>query len=199
MTRSKLDNYYHKAKKEGYAARSIYKLEEIDRRYHILKSGMKVVDLGCHPGSWMQYVSRKVGPKGLVIGVDIQPLVVAQSANTRFIQTDLFDLKAEDFRKYAESFDLILSDAAPRTTGVHHADVDKSVAMAEKAFDLAQELLKPGGALVTKVFFGAGTDELIRRVKVAFKLGKAHKPSASKAKSKEIYLLGVGLKQPFKP
>ncbi|KIX10774.1 SAM-dependent methyltransferase [Dethiosulfatarculus sandiegensis] len=194
MTRSNLDNYYHKAKKEGYAARSIYKLEEIDRRYHILKSGMKVVDLGCHPGSWMQYVSRKVGPKGLVVGVDIQPLAVAQSANTRFIQTDLFNLKADDFRKYAESFDLILSDAAPRTTGVHHADVDKSVAMAEKAFDLARELLKPGGGLVTKVFFGAGTDDLIKKVKIAFKLGKAHKPSASKSKSKEIYLLGMGLK-----
>ena len=192
--RTQPDAYYQKAKDEGYAARSVYKLKEIDRRYGLLRRGAKVLDLGCHPGSWLQWTSRKVGPGGLVVGVDIQPLKVELAQNARFIQADLFELEAERLREYAPAYDLALSDAAPRTTGVAHADTAKSHAMAEKALELAGELLVPGGSVVVKIYFGPGADDLIRRVKMEYKLGKAHKPSASKSQSKETYLVGRGFK-----
>ena len=193
MGRKQPDSYYRRAKAEGFAARSVYKLEEMDRRYRLFAKGLKVLDLGCHPGSWMQFVSKRLGPSGLVLGVDIQPIGVALGGNRRFMQADILELVPEQFTEYAP-FDLVISDAAPRTTGVAHADVLKSLVLVEKALDLAGSLLKPGGCFVAKAFFGAGTDEVIARVKKGFKMGKAHKPSASKSGSKEIYLVGVGYK-----
>ena len=189
------DSYYRRAKAEGFAARSVYKLEEMDRRYRLFARGQKVLDLGCHPGSWMQFVSQKVGPSGLVLGVDIQPSGVALGGNRRFIQADILEISPDMLAEHAP-FDLLISDAAPRTTGIAHADVLKSLNLVEKALELAESLLKPGGGFVAKAFFGAGTDEVIARVKRGFEMGKAHKPSASKSGSKEIYLVGLGYRAP---
>lgn len=194
MTRAQPDAFYRRAKKEGYAARSVYKLQEMDRRYRLLRRGQRVLDLGCHPGSWMQYTARRVGPKGLVVGVDIQPLDIDLPDHVRFIHADLFELSPGDLSSFAPAFDLVLSDAAPRTTGVRHADVAGSLDLAARALELARGLLKPGGALVIKVYYGPGVDELIREIKSAFEMGKGYKPTATKAGSKEIYLLGRGLK-----
>ncbi|MFZ5585987.1 MAG: SAM-dependent methyltransferase [Thermodesulfobacteriota bacterium] len=189
-----LDARYHRAKQEGFAARSIYKLEEIDRRYQLFRPGQKVLDLGAHPGSWLQFACARVGAGGLVVGVDLQPAGVELPRQARWRVADLMALTPEDLREYAPAFDLVLSDAAPRTTGVAHADMAASLALTGRALDLALALLKPGGSFVTKVYFGPGVEELIRRVKAAFALGKAHKPEASRAVSKEIYLLGRGRK-----
>jgi 23S rRNA (uridine2552-2'-O)-methyltransferase len=194
MAKARPDSYYQRAKKEGYAARSVYKLKDMDRRYRLLGRGLKVLDLGCHPGSWLQYTSAKVGPKGLVVGVDIQPLGVKAAPNVRFVQADMLGLTPGELSSWAPAYDLVLSDAAPRTTGVAHADVAKSLELAAKALELGLTLLRPGGNLVAKAFFGDGTDELIHRLKAAFKQGKAHKPPASKTGSREIYLIGLGRK-----
>ncbi len=196
MTRQgQADARYHRAKLEGFAARSVYKLEEMDRRYQLLKPGQKVLDLGAHPGSWLQYACQRVGPTGLVVGVDIQEAGVELPAWARYVQADLLTLLPEDLRAFAPAYDLVLSDVAPRTTGVMHADMAASYELTAKALDLAMALLKPGGSLVAKVYFGPQVEELIKRVKAAFSLGKAHKPEASRAASKEIYLLGRGLKK----
>jgi 23S rRNA (uridine2552-2'-O)-methyltransferase len=188
------DAYYHRAKKEGYAARSVYKLEEIDKRYKLLRRGQKVLDLGCHPGSWMQYVAQKVGPKGLVVGVDLKPPAVELPKQARFVQGDILSMEPEALRELAPAYDLALSDAAPKTTGVKGSDVIRSLELTTAAVDLGLKLLKPGGALVAKVFYGKDVDQLIHRVKRAFKMGKAYKPQVTTAGSKEIYLLGRDFK-----
>lgn len=192
--RGQEDAFYHKAKQEGYAARSVYKLKEIDQRYRLLRQGQKVLDLGCHPGSWLQYAAQKVGPGGLVVGVDLEPPAVELPRQVRFIQGDLLTLPPEALARFAPAFDLALSDAAPKTTGVKGADVAKSLELTVRAVELGLGLLKPGGALLAKVFYGKDVDQLIHRIKRAFKLGKAYKPKVTTAGSKEIYLLGRGYK-----
>jgi 23S rRNA (uridine2552-2'-O)-methyltransferase len=194
--RGQTDSYYRRAKAQGFAARSVFKLQEMDKRYGLVKPGQKVLDLGCHPGSWLQYVGQKVGPKGLVLGVDIQPPTVELKPWVEFMQADLLELTPKTLREHVPAFDLVLSDVAPRTTGVSHSDALASLELTEAAVNLALATLKPGGSLLAKVFFGPGVDELIRRVKRAFKLGKGHKPGASRAESREIYILGRGLKNP---
>ncbi|MBI5524455.1 MAG: RlmE family RNA methyltransferase [Desulfarculus sp.] len=196
MTRQgQVDARYHRAKREGFAARSVYKLEEMDRRYQLLRPNQRVLDLGAHPGSWLQYACQRVGRGGLVVGVDIQEAGVDLPAQARYLQADLLALEPQDLRAFAPAYDVVLSDVAPRTTGVMHADMAASYELTAKALDLALELLKPGGSLVAKVYFGPQVEELIKRVKAAFTLGKAHKPEASRSASKEIYLLGRGLKK----
>ncbi len=192
--RGQPDAHYRRAKEEGFAARSVYKLEEMDRRYGLLAARQRVLDLGCHPGSWLQYAAARVGPQGLVVGVDIQPPGVELAAWVRFVQADVLELGVEELKAFAPEYDLVLSDVAPRTTGVMVRDMARSAELTAKALDLALALLKPGGSLVAKVYFGPEVEGLIRRVKAAFSLGKAHKPEASRAASKEIFILGRGLK-----
>ncbi len=191
--RGQEDAFYHKAKKEGYAARSVYKLQEIDRRYRLLRRGQKVLDLGCHPGSWLQYAARRVGAGGLVVGVDLRPPTVELPAQARFLQGDLLEMGPEELGEGAV-FDLVLSDAAPKTTGVKGADVARSLELTTAAVELGLAVLRPGGALVAKVFYGKDVDQLIHRIKRAFQMGKAYKPQVTTAGSKEIYLVGRGFK-----
>lgn len=196
MTRpGQLDARYRRAKQEGFAARSVYKLQEMDGRYQLFRPGQRVLDLGAHPGSWSQFACERVGRGGLVLGVDLQEAGVALSPPGRWLVADLMALTAAELRAQAPAFDLVLSDAAPRTTGVAHADAAASLELTQRALDLALELLQPGGSFLAKVYFGPGVEDLIRRVKAAFSLGKAHKPEASRAASREIYLLGRGLKK----
>lgn len=192
--RGQPDALYRRAKTEGYAARSVFKLKEMDLRYGLLRPGQRVLDLGCHPGSWLQYAAQRVGRGGLVVGVDLQPPAVSLPPWVRFVQADVLELSPGELREHAEAFDLVLSDVAPRTTGVGHQDGAASLALTEAAVELALALLRPGGALVAKVYYGPGVDELIVRVKEAFQLGKGHKPGASRSASREIYILGRGLK-----
>ncbi len=193
MTRlGRPDAYYRRAKSQGYAARSVFKLQEMDQRYGLLRSGQAVLDLGCHPGSWLQYASQRVGRGGRLVAVDIQPLGVSLPPGASFIQADLLKLTPEDIRDQGgvAVFDVVLSDVAPRTTGVKDRDAAASLELSQAALDLALALLRPGGAFLAKVYFGPGVEELIKQVKGAFKLGKGHKPEASRSASKEIYILG---------
>ncbi|MBU4563677.1 MAG: RlmE family RNA methyltransferase [Desulfarculus sp.] len=191
------DAYYRRAKSQGYAARSVFKLQEMDRRYGLLRPGQAVLDLGCHPGSWLQFASQKVGRSGRLVGVDLQEPGVSMPQGSCFIQADLLELTAAEVqeRSGVEVFDLVLSDVAPHTTGIKDRDAAASLELSQAALDMALALLKPGGSFLAKVFFGPGVEDLIRQVKGAFKLGKAHKPDASRSASKEIYILGRGLKQ----
>jgi 23S rRNA (uridine2552-2'-O)-methyltransferase len=191
------DALYRRAKSQGYAARSVYKLQEMDRRYRLLRPGQAVLDLGCHPGSWLQFAAQKVGKKGRLVGVDLQPPGVALPPGVGFIQADVLQLTPDGLRERSgiEAFDLVLSDVAPRTTGVRDRDAAASLELTQAALELALALLKPAGSFLAKVYFGPGVDDLIRRVKRAFKLGKGHKPDASRSASREIYILGRGLKR----
>ena len=191
------DALYRRAKSQGYVARSVYKLQEMDRRYRLLRPGQAVLDLGCHPGSWLQFAAQKVGNKGRLVGVDLQPPGVALPPGVGFIQADVLELTPGGLRERSgiEAFDLVLSDVAPRTTGVRDRDAAASLELTQAALELALALLKPAGSFLAKVYFGPGVDDLIRRVKRAFKLGKGHKPDASRSASREIYILGRGLKR----
>ncbi|UCF01217.1 MAG: RlmE family RNA methyltransferase, partial [Deltaproteobacteria bacterium] len=112
------DHYFHRAKKEGFIARSVYKLEEVDRRVRLLKPGQRVLDLGCHPGSWLQYCARVVGKRGLVVGVDTRKISVELPPHVKCIQADVFELSPADLHHFSKEFDVVLSDLAPATTGI---------------------------------------------------------------------------------
>lgn len=192
--RGQEDAYYHQAKKDGYVARSVYKLQEMDKRYQLLRRGMKVLDLGCHPGSWLQYASDRVGPKGLVVGVDIQPLKLTLPGNARFIEADLLDFNHQALKEFAPAFDAVISDAAPHTTGIRHADAARSLELSGRSVELGCSVLKKGGILVCKVYQGAGMEDLVRRVKQGFKMGKTYTPTVTTKGSREMFLVGKGFK-----
>jgi 23S rRNA (uridine2552-2'-O)-methyltransferase len=190
------DALYHRAKREGWAARSVYKLQELDRRHRLLRRGQRVLDLGCHPGSWLQYAAGRVGPAGLVVGVDLKPPAVELPPNARFVRADLAELEPATLEGLAPAFDLVLSDAAPPTTGVKAADQAKSAGLVEAVLALAGRMLAPGGDMVAKMYQGGETDALLRQVRRMFKKGKAFRPQATTGGSKEIFLVGLGRKGP---
>ncbi len=190
------DHYFKKAKKENFAARSVFKLEEIDKRYHLFKPGQLVLDLGASPGSWSQYASQKVGDKGRVLGVDLSPVTVSLP-NAAFIQADLYDLKLEDIFKehgFHPPFDLVISDMAPKTTGIRSVDQDRSTALCELALDVARRFLKPKGHFVCKLFHNDQFTNLRDEIKKSFDKFEAVKPDSTRKISKEIFLVGIGRK-----
>src|SRR3989338_6519205 len=145
----KAEFYTELAKKQNYPARSVYKLKEIDEKYGIFSKGDKVLDLGCSPGSWLLYISEKIGKRGLATGVDIDQVKIPEKNNVKFIQKSVFDLKEDSFDY---RFDAVVSDMAPNTTGVDFVDSGKSLELSEKAFEIAKFSLKPGGNFVCKIF-----------------------------------------------
>ncbi|HKI99881.1 MAG TPA: RlmE family RNA methyltransferase [bacterium] len=184
------DHYFQRAKREGYAARSVYKLEELDQRYHLLSPGMRVLDLGCAPGSWLQYAARCVGPQGRVVGVDLQALEVSLPPQVRVIQADVFELAPEELAADGAPFDLVISDMAPRTSGIKSADAARSAQLVLRALALAEAVLRPGGTLLVKVFQGAQLPELRNAFRLVFSRVSIAKPRASRSESVEVYLLG---------
>lgn len=191
------DRFFQRAKQEGLRARSAYKLEEIQRRFRILRPGGRVLDLGAAPGAWCQIAAREVGPTGLVLGVDLEPIAglptpVRTWVADAFAPELLDKLRAEGGAPY----DAVLSDLAPKTSGVRGTDEARSLALAERAIELARQVLKPKGSLVVKVFMGGGFEGFLREVKQAFVQVRVVRPEASVARSsKEVYLVGQGLKK----
>jgi len=179
------------AKKEGYPARSIYKLKEIDKKYKIIEEGDRVLDLGCAPGSWLLYISQKVGNKGKVIGVDVEEIKVPQKANIVFIKRSVFDLKESDFKN---KFEAVISDLSPKTSGVKFLDAGKSLELAEKSFEIVKLVLLPGGNFVCKIFESKSSNEFFKKVKNCFDFAKRFKPKAVIKKSKEFYIIGRGFR-----
>ncbi|AHI05470.1 cell division protein FtsJ [Bdellovibrio bacteriovorus W] len=196
MTYNPRDHYFRKAKQENFAARSIFKLEEIDKKYKLFKPGQLVLDLGASPGSWSQYASQKVGGKGKVLGVDLSPVTVSM-ANATFIQADLRDLNLEDiFREHGfePPFDIVMSDMAPKTTGIRFTDQARSMELCELALDVARRFVKKDGHFICKLFHSDEFAKLRDEIKKSFVKCEAVKPDSTRKISKEIFLVGISRK-----
>jgi|GEM_PF-29430 len=186
------DHYTRKAKAEGFAARSVFKLDEINQKHRVFKSGQTVLDLGCAPGSWLQYIARKVGPRGRVVGID-RTEVHLEAAHITTIQGDIYATPAQAFFEAGRGrFDVITSDMAPDTCGNRFADHVRSVELCLRALNLTGRLLKKGGHFVCKVFEGEDVSTLVDAMKVAFGRVKRVKPRSTRAESVEFFLVGLG-------
>ena len=174
------DKLTYRAKKEGYKARSVYKLKQINNKFKIIKKGDKVLDLGAWPGSWMQYCQEK--------GADVLGVDLVKIKGEKFLQLDV--TKEEIFSKIKGEFDVVLSDLSAKTTGIKHLDEGRSVDLAFRALEIAKAFLKPKGNFVCKVFMSEEVKDLIKEIKDRFDFVKVYKPGASKKRSKEIYIIG---------
>jgi 23S rRNA (uridine2552-2'-O)-methyltransferase len=190
------DHYARKARQEEWLARSVYKLEEIDKRFQLIRKGDRILDLGCHPGSWSQYASLMAGPNGEVVGVDLIPPERFSAANFRFIRADVFTLDLAWLLAEIGPRDVVMSDLAPKTTGSASTDVNRSIGLARRALELARGLLKNGGHFVCKVF--EGEDFRLFRDEVAARFGRAKpfRPPAVRKRSREVYIVGKGFSEP---
>jgi 23S rRNA (uridine2552-2'-O)-methyltransferase len=197
------DPYVKLAQKEGYRARAAYKLKEIDETLGLIKPGHLVVDLGSAPGAWSQYVRRKLSPhgaaagelKGTILALDILPMEPVEGVS--FIQGDLREPEVLALLEQAmagRKADVVISDMAPNLSGIASADTARISHLVELAIDFARHQLKPEGALVAKVFHGGGYSQLVKQFKETFRTVKPLKPKASRDKSSETFLVGVGLK-----
>ncbi len=188
------DPYVLRAKKEGLRSRAAYKLIEMDERYHLLKTGQKILDLGAAPGGWSQYAVKKVGPKGRVIGIDL--LDIDPIAGVEFTIMDFLDEDAPDRLKtmLGGLADGVMSDMAANTTGHKKTDHLKIIGLAELAIHFATEVLAPGGFFVAKVFQGGTEGDLLTLLKRDFKTVRHVKPEASRAGSAELYVLATGFR-----
>ena len=188
------DHYFHKAKRDGYVARSAYKLEEIDKKNRLLRLGNLVLDLGCSPGSWLQYASSKVGEKGQVLGVDLQEVKLSLPKNVKVLQADIFEMTVKDLEINGGMVDVILSDMAPKTTGIRDTDAQRSFALNQQVLELSGGLLRPHGILLVKAFQGAPLEKLRSEFSDSFAQVKLCKPKSSRSESVEIFLLGLSKK-----
>ncbi|MCM2277628.1 MAG: RlmE family RNA methyltransferase [Oligoflexia bacterium] len=198
MAYNQKDYFFKKAKKENYAARSIFKLQEIDERFHLLKSGYKVLDLGAAPGSWSQYCSQKVGPRGRVLGIDLQTVKLTMP-NALFIAADMRDLdvgKVMEENGIAPPFDVVLSDMAPKTTGIRVTDQARSLELCELALSTAERFLRPRGHFVCKLFHSEGFEPFRDQLRARFQRVEALRPESTRKESKEIFFIAIGWKGP---
>ncbi|MFO7276919.1 MAG: 23S rRNA (uridine(2552)-2'-O)-methyltransferase RlmE [Pseudomonadota bacterium] len=188
------DPFVQRAQAEGWRSRAVFKLEEIDRREHLLRPGDVCLDLGAAPGAWSQYARRRVGRRGRVVATDILPMDPIEGVE--FVQGDFREQEVFD-RILAlvpeRGVDVVLSDMAPNLSGVDAIDQPRSMYLAELALDLAGRVLKPGGSALIKVFQGAGFQELLAAARRSYAKVKLYKPEASRARSPEMYLLAKHL------
>jgi len=192
MLKNRKDFYFKKAKEEGYRARSAYKLFELNKKYNLIKRNDRVLDLGCNPGSWLQAASKI--SNGLVVGVDILPM--KEIKNVNFIQANVTDKKTIDMIKsISNEFDVILSDMAPKTSGIKELDHNKSIYLSEKALEIAENLLVNNGNFLCKVFQGEFFKEFLDNIKKKFEFVKSSKPESSRRESKEIYIIAKGFRK----
>ncbi|MCB9653474.1 MAG: RlmE family RNA methyltransferase [Deltaproteobacteria bacterium] len=240
------DRFFQEAKAKRFAARSVFKLEEIDERLHLFRRGDRIIDLGCAPGSWLQYLTRIAGPKGMVLGYDLAPLTVTPGPNARFFQVDIlsrspeqimadlgqaiYEQKKQRKDRQAEAatteqsshgpdeaqtrgtseeserlvsspisgprfrIDAVVSDMAPKLSGVRDADQARSLALASHALNIARALVGPRGCFVAKIFQGRDVDAFLVEVKSAFKQVKLIRPEATREGSRESFVIGRELK-----
>jgi 23S rRNA (uridine2552-2'-O)-methyltransferase len=187
----KADHFTKEAKASGYPARSVFKLEEIDRRAQLLKPGMHVLDLGASPGSWTLYAAKRVGPKGKVLGIDLKPLETALPPNATFVIGDAFALEDPQLATFAP-YDVVLSDMAPSTTGNRLGDQTRSYELFMRALEVGGRLLKPGGALVGKIFMGEDLPAARAEVRRLFTSERLIRPEGTRSVSYEIFVVAGG-------
>lgn len=190
------DHYFKQAKKQNYPARSVFKLQEMDKRFGLLSSGLKVLDLGAAPGSWSLYASKKVGPKGEILAIDLLEIDIDLPRQVTCLQSDILEPSEEliSILEQRQPFDLILSDIAPQTTGIKVRDQTKSLELAEAVLDYAKKYLISKGNFVIKIFTGPDVEEFKNELKINFKRLKIFKPKSSRSESKESFLLGFSFK-----
>jgi len=190
------DHYFKKAKQDKYPARSVYKLQEMDKRFHLLRSGQNILDLGATPGSWAIFAAKKAGPQGRVLAVDINETETSFPPQVLFMQGDILDQDAtlHDAIHSRAPFDLVLSDMAPNTTGIKIRDQARSVELAQAAMALARSVLTQGGAAAIKVFQGPDVPDFLKEMREIFTKVKTFKPKSSRPESPEVFVLGLGRK-----
>ena len=190
------DHYFKKAKKDNYFARSIYKLEEIDEKYNVLKVQDKVLDLGYYPGSWIQYTSKKVGANGKVVGIDIKEVNTKIEAldNVTVFQKDINDVQNLGELGVSEKFDVIVSDMAPNTTGIKSVDQARSMQLVEMVFHHLPQFLAENGNFVIKVFDSNDAQVYLKQQRNLFKTFNFLKPKSTRSVSKEFFVIGKGFK-----
>ncbi len=193
------DPFVKLAQKEGFRARAVYKLKEIDEQEHLIKPGQIIVDLGCTPGSWGQYVRRKLAQgdniHGVIIGLDMLPM--EPIANMHFILGDFREdavLNQLEAVLQGRKVDLVLSDMAPNLSGIADADAARMEDLIDLAIDFTKQHMKPSGSLLVKCFNGMGFSQIVEKFRTEFKQVAQKKPKASRDKSSEIFLLGRNLK-----
>ena len=182
------DRFFHKAKSEGFVARSAYKLDELQKKYKLIRPGDFVLDLGAAPGAWSQIASTALGSKGLVVGLDLKPIAI-KLANAKFYVMNAFDFDAAILEK--RTIDVLLSDMAPNTTGIRNTDQARSFDLCEQVIKISELHLKVGGHLVMKVFEGPDANKLIKALEHSFQQTKRLKPEAVRKGSFETYFLGL--------
>jgi 23S rRNA (uridine2552-2'-O)-methyltransferase len=195
LDRQNKDPYVQKARKSGYRARAVYKLEEIDKNFRLIKPGQKIIDLGAAPGSWSQYAAGRLNKRGLLIMVDLLPFEGVEGAE--LIQADFTEpetLSAIKSLSEGALFDLVLSDMAPNITGIALQDQARYERLLQSVLAFCESALRPGGNLLTKFFEGESAQLIRQQLKKQFNQLKTIKPDASRTHSKELYLLALNRK-----
>lgn len=197
------DRFFKKAKQDAFVARSAYKLEEIDRRHQLIEKGARIVDLGASPGSWMQYLAKAVGQNGAVVGYDLEPVKIASGPRAKTFVADVYALTPEAIRAEIAGItgedptgevriDAVLSDMAPKLSGIRDADQARSIGLVERALELADVLLGERGFFVAKFFQGRDADALQKRVREMFVEVKMLRPEATREGSREAFIIAKG-------
>jgi 23S rRNA (uridine2552-2'-O)-methyltransferase len=191
------DRFHQKAKREGFAARAVYKLEEIDAKFRavgdLFSEGDRVLDLGCAPGSWLQYARMQVGETGILVGLDRGPLR-NPPVGARCLAGDVMTIDIAALKGDLTAFDVVLSDMAPDTSGIRQVDQARSEALFERALEIAKLVLAPGGNFVGKLFQGPDFKKLTEDVRASFAHMKIVKPASSRQISIEQYVAGLGFR-----
>ncbi len=189
------DEYVRRSQQDGYRSRAVYKLIEIDKKDHLVKPGMTVIDLGAAPGGWSEYCVKKLGKNGTMVALDILPMepidgvaIVEGDFREDAVFEQLMAIMGND------KADLVISDMAPNISGMGSVDMPRAYYLCELALDLARQVLKPGGALLVKLFQGEGFEDYSKELRSSFSKVVMRKPKASRARSREIYALATGFK-----
>jgi len=183
------------ARKENFPARSVYKLQEIQEKYRLIQKGDRVLDLGCSPGSWLQYTATLVGTNGRIVGIDQKKVTLQLPSHVTVYTGDIFSIQAVMGEEMIHPYDVVLSDMAPDTTGNKFVDAARSLALCEAALDIARHHLKSGGYFVCKIFQGEDFKPFADSIQKEFQKSKIYKPKSCRKASKEIYIIGIDKKQ----
>lgn len=187
------DHYFNKAKQENFVARSVYKLDEVDQKYKVLRSGDDVLDLGYYPGSWLQYTLRKVGEKGSITGIDLKDVNEKfKFPNVHLHQMDMYELNSLEQFDRNKKFNVLLSDMAPNTSGIKSVDQIRSLQLVERVFELCENFLITKGNLVVKVFDSQEARDFVKSQKSNFTEIHNFRPKSVRAPSKEYFVVAKG-------
>jgi 23S rRNA (uridine2552-2'-O)-methyltransferase len=194
MAFNRKDGFYYKAKKEGLRSRAAFKIEQLHQRHRLFKKGSKILELGAAPGGWMQIIARLVGPRGLIIGIDLLPITGLDVSPCHTLQADILDsgLQEKIEAISPQKFNGVISDIAPNLSGIKMADQQRSQELTSQALELASTFLQPGGFFLCKVFQQEGLKSFQREVGRRFKKVTLTKPEASRKSSAELYLIALG-------